>query len=114
MAWNIVLDIEERKWPQGTPERRTFIDCVMVGRDPRNDITSSSANISRRHAKLFVDENGTLFIQDLGTANGLQSINGSWQAHTWREPFAMAPGDFCYFGNVVVTLVEAPSWVASP
>ncbi len=50
---------------------------VLVGRDASQcDIVLSNTSVSRRHARLSVDENNTLQIEDVGSTNGT-SINGT-------------------------------------
>src|SRR3954466_5986108 len=44
---------------------------VLVGRDPACVIQSNDPLVSRRHALLYVDPSGMLFIEDLGSANGV-------------------------------------------
>jgi pSer/pThr/pTyr-binding forkhead associated (FHA) protein len=47
---------------------------MVVGRSNECDITLSTAHLSRRHAKLFVD-NGLLYVKDLESSNGTY-LNG--------------------------------------
>jgi pSer/pThr/pTyr-binding forkhead associated (FHA) protein len=44
---------------------------VLVGRAPECEIRSNDGLVSRKHARLYVDPGGTLFIEDLGSANGV-------------------------------------------
>jgi len=44
---------------------------VLVGREPACTIRSNDPLVSRRHAMLYVDPSGMLFIEDLGSANGV-------------------------------------------
>jgi len=44
---------------------------VLVGREPGCVIQSNDPLVSRRHALLYVDASGMLFIEDLGSANGV-------------------------------------------
>ena len=44
---------------------------VLVGRAPECEIRSNDPLVSRKHARLYVDPAGTLFIEDLGSANGV-------------------------------------------
>lgn len=48
--------------------------ATIVGRSNECDITLAAAHLSRRHAKLVV-ENGLLYVRDLGSANGTY-LNG--------------------------------------
>lgn len=56
----------------GTSERftRTFDQVVVVGRSPDCDIHLNDGTISRRHAELTGNDDGTLLIRDLGSVNG--------------------------------------------
>ncbi|HRW57994.1 MAG TPA: type III secretion system inner membrane ring subunit SctD [Chlamydiales bacterium] len=43
----------------------------LIGKDPTTaDIVFNDLSVSRHHAKITVDENGTIFIEDLGSKNG--------------------------------------------
>ena len=44
---------------------------LSIGRTTENDIILQSSSVSRRHAVLFIDHN-SVFIQDLGSVNGVQ------------------------------------------
>lgn len=44
---------------------------VLVGRAPECAIRSNDPLVSRKHARLYTDVTGTLFIEDLGSANGV-------------------------------------------
>lgn len=44
---------------------------ILVGRAPECAIRSNDPLVSRNHARMYVDPNGTLFIEDLGSANGV-------------------------------------------
>jgi hypothetical protein len=44
---------------------------VLVGREAGCAIQSNDGLVSRRHALLFIGEGGMLFVEDLGSANGV-------------------------------------------
>ncbi len=44
---------------------------VLVGRAPECAIRSNHPLVSRNHARFYVDQAGTLYIEDLGSANGV-------------------------------------------
>ena len=46
-------------------------DPVLVGREPGCVIQSNDPLVSRRHALLYLDPSGMLFVEDLGSANGV-------------------------------------------
>jgi pSer/pThr/pTyr-binding forkhead associated (FHA) protein len=50
-------------------------DEITVGRQEGNSIRLTERNISRRHAR-FYRQSGTLFVEDLGSYNGIK-VNGS-------------------------------------
>jgi hypothetical protein len=46
-------------------------DPVIVGREAGCGIQSNDGLVSRKHAMLFIGEGGMLFVEDLGSANGV-------------------------------------------
>src|SRR5215216_2407828 len=54
----------ERSYMVGT-------EPVLIGREPACTIQSNDGLVSRRHALMYVDASGMLFIEDLGSANGV-------------------------------------------
>src|SRR5713226_3806986 len=59
-----------------TPQAYTFTEGeVLIGRSPDCQIVLKDFGISRTHAKLTVDEEGGVSIQDLKSKNGTQ-VNG--------------------------------------
>jgi len=69
---------------------------VFAGRDPSScQLAHGDATLSRKHAELFVDQ-GTLFIRDLGSANGTW-VDGT---HLGQEPAALHPGSQVWLGQV--------------
>lgn len=54
----------ERSYTIGT-------EPVLIGRDPGCTIQSNDGLVSRRHAMMYADASGMLFIEDLGSANGV-------------------------------------------
>ena len=47
-----------------------MITLATVGRDASNDIRLDSKTVSRRHALIGIDQNGTICVRDLGSSNG--------------------------------------------
>ena len=47
------------------------LEPVIVGRAPECEIRSNDPLVSRKHARLYAGQDGTLFIEDLGSANGV-------------------------------------------
>src|SRR5579871_2402613 len=49
----------------------------ILGKDPSlSDIVFQDLSVSRQHARISIDENHILFIEDLGSRNGV-SVNGA-------------------------------------
>src|SRR5688572_8177467 len=45
-------------------------DPVVVGRDPQCAIRSNDPRVSRHHARFYI-EGGALWVEDLGSSNGI-------------------------------------------
>ena len=66
---------------------------LFVGRDLNNDIVINDPEVSRRHARFFLQ--GTFYVlEDLGSTNGT-FINGQRLA----APYPLRPGDVITFGE---------------
>lgn len=50
-------------------EYNLSLEALMIGRSPANDVILEDKRVSRRHAKIY-DENGKVFIEDVGSNNG--------------------------------------------
>ena len=69
---------------------------VFAGRDPSScQLAIGDATLSRKHAELYVEQ-GTLFIRDLGSANGTW-VDGT---HLGAAPAALHPGSQVWLGQV--------------
>lgn len=68
-------------------------DEITVGRQEGNTVRLTEQNISRRHAR-FVREQGVLFVEDLGSHNGIK-LNGALLA----EKTALKDGDQISIGD---------------
>jgi pSer/pThr/pTyr-binding forkhead associated (FHA) protein/tetratricopeptide (TPR) repeat protein len=44
---------------------------LTVGREAGNDLVVADKGVSRQHCRFFLDEQGTAFVEDLGSANGV-------------------------------------------
>src|SRR5712692_6383670 len=80
-------------------------DCSVIGRSADADIRLPSQVVSRHHAKIWC-ENGTYFIQDLGSSNGTL-VNGKRIAGSQ----VLEDGDrltMCNFGLAFQTDVPSP------
>jgi diguanylate cyclase (GGDEF)-like protein len=48
---------------------------LLIGRAPENDVLIEDQSVSKRHARIIVSREGTVFIEDLGSTNGTY-VNG--------------------------------------
>lgn len=95
---------------------KTFLlekEETSLGRDLTNDIPVNDAEVSRRHARLFIRDDN-VFVEDLGSTNGT-FLNGERIA----SPQQLRKGDEITFGESVVMvyekLIQAPdATVVSP
>ena len=73
-------------------------DEISIGRDPSNDIVINEAEVSRKHARLLIQDKGYM-LEDLGSTNGT-FINGL----RLEAPLQLQPGDMVLLGeNVSMT-----------
>lgn len=71
---------------------------IVIGRDDGNTVRLTERNVSRRHARLRI-ENGHIFVEDL------QSYNGSWvNGDRVEGEFEVRPGDLLVIGDYHLTL----------
>lgn len=77
-------------------------DEISIGRDPSNDIVINDAEVSRKHARLLVQDEGYA-LEDLGSTNGT-FINGLRLA----APLVLQPGDMILLGENVSMSFELP------
>ncbi len=73
-------------------------DEITVGRQEGNSIRLTERNISRRHARFF-RQNGTLFVEDLGSFNGIK-VNGT----RLTSPSGLKDGDLVIIGDYKLTV----------
>jgi ABC transport system ATP-binding/permease protein len=73
-------------------------DEITVGRQEGNSIRLTERNISRRHARFF-RQNGTLFVEDLGSFNGIKVNGGRVVA-----PTSLKDGDLVIIGDYKLTV----------
>jgi predicted component of type VI protein secretion system len=71
---------------------------IAIGRDPSNDIVINEAEVSRKHARLFLQDE-MYVLEDLGSTNG-SFINGQ----RLMGPQELRPGDMILLGeNISIT-----------
>ena len=85
---------------------------LFIGRDLNNEIVINDQEVSRRHARVFV-QGGNYVIEDLGSTNGT-SVNGQ----RIMGPYILRSGELITFGENVNLLfqsfgVESDATVAS-
>ncbi len=73
---------------------------VFIGRDLGNDIVINDPEMSRRHARIFLQGNSYL-IEDLGSTNGT-TVSGQRLV----GPYALRPGDIIIFGENLSMVFE--------
>ncbi len=76
-----------------------------VGRGRQADVFIDDSSLSRLHARLSIDDNGQLTIDDLGSTNGI-FVNGTEQLSAF-----LVPGDTVRFGRLeyLVAFAEVPT-----
>ncbi len=81
----------------------------LIGRDPSADVLLSDGTVSRRHARIIIEEK-TAYIEDLGSTNGTL-LNGQPLAPGQRVP--LPPQAELRLGSVQLTL-ELPEGFETP
>jgi len=101
----------ERVSPRPRPGRRWLVadgarfalvaGDNVVGRDPEAEVSLDDSTISRRHARIVVNDAGAV-IEDLGSKNGT-SVGGA----RLRDRVELRDGDKIAFGDLVVLYRES-------
>ena len=73
---------------------------IFIGRDLNNEIVINDQEISRRHARVFV-QGGNYVIEDLGSTNGT-SVNGQ----RIMGPYILRAGELITFGENINLLFQ--------
>jgi pSer/pThr/pTyr-binding forkhead associated (FHA) protein len=74
---------------------------IFIGRDLANDISINDPEVSRRHARVFLQGNNFV-LEDLGSTNGTM-VNGQ----KLMGPYMLRPGELIVLGEQVSLLLEA-------
>ena len=92
--------------PDGERRAVPLAKDVVVGRDRDVDLRLDDQSVSRKHAKLYFDEQGALWVEDLGSGNGV-FVDGK----RLREPAEVPNGSRLKLGVFSVTAqdVKGPS-----
>ncbi len=75
-------------------------DEMFIGREANNDITINDPEVSRRHARLYV-QGGNMILEDLGSTNGT-SVNGQ----RLTGPYVLRAGEIITLGEKITLLFE--------
>jgi diguanylate cyclase (GGDEF)-like protein len=70
---------------------------LVIGRDPAADVTLNDERCSRRHARIYADGAGTIFVEDLGSTNRTL-VNGD----AVEGPRELADGDRIHIGTSAI------------
>jgi len=73
---------------------------VFIGRDLNNDIVINDPEVSRRHARLFL-QGANFVLEDLGSTNGT-SVNGQ----RLMGPYILRPGEVITLGEKINVIFE--------
>src|SRR5207244_9061942 len=73
-AFRPVLIVKTKDKDRGEDSYDLATGATLIGRAPENDIILLEESVSRRHARIMVD-NGACSMEDLGSANG-SFVNG--------------------------------------
>ncbi len=93
--------------PKGNRQRvELAAQEYVLGRDQGADIPLSDRKASRRHARLFA-KGSAYFIEDLGSANGVEV-----QGQPIRGPVRLGPGVRAHIGDSTLSLEDEPERVA--
>jgi hypothetical protein len=77
---------------------------VVIGRDVNADVVVNTAEVSRRHARLYLD-GGMYVIEDLGSTNGT-FINGQ----RLTAPVPLRTGDIIMLGEAATLVYESSQY----
>lgn len=92
--------------PDAPQEQITVtVDGLQIGRVGGNDLVLNHAQISRRHARLYI-QGGAVYAEDLGSSNGTRLNEIRIEANT---PQQLKVGDNVGMGPYVLTLLEITS-----
>ena len=75
-------------------------DEMFIGREANNDITINDPEVSRRHARLYL-QGGNMILEDLGSTNGT-SVNGQ----RLTGPYVLRAGEIITLGEKITLLYE--------
>jgi pSer/pThr/pTyr-binding forkhead associated (FHA) protein len=77
---------------------------IRIGRDAASDVMLTDKSVSRRHADLFLDNDGNMEILDLESSSGTYLIRGGKEENIARAK--LKPADRIIFGEVEFSYEE--------
>lgn len=77
---------------------------IVIGRDVNSDVIINTAEVSRRHVRLYLD-GGVYIVEDLGSTNGT-FINGK----RLTNPVPLHSGDIIMLGEAATLVYEASQY----
>jgi hypothetical protein len=81
---------------------------IVIGRAPECSIRCNDPRMSRAHARFYVDQMGNLYIEDLGSANGV--FVGPHKVQVSLVP----PGEYVLVGSVMFRQLAADGLLPPP
>ncbi|MCZ7646426.1 MAG: FHA domain-containing protein [Planctomycetota bacterium] len=78
-------------------------ETITLGRDSQNSVMLFDAHASRRHAEVFCNARGEVFVIDLGSSNGTYLNDGRMEAN---KPSSLRSGDNIRIGGKVFTFIS--------
>ncbi len=70
------------------------------------DILLSGSAISARHAELYIDNNGTLYVSDTGSSNGTKILRGNTKLDVSSQSLPLKSSDLLSFGGKTFSVAE--------
>src|SRR5690349_20510813 len=94
---------------EGGAERSVTVggDPIMVGRSPECGICSNDPRLSRRHARFYKGQDGNVYIEDLGSSNGV------YVGQTKVQHSMVPVGEYVTIGGLMFRLMP-PDAYAQP
>lgn len=95
--------------PQMGREHLLFEPIICIGRTDENDVTLADVSVSRHHARIKKQDDGSYIVTDLNSSNGtmVQGKRMQQSSRAWH-------GDRVQFGNVECVLVDPQGRGRSP
>lgn len=75
-----------------------------IGRDRACDVPIADDSVSRRHAEVWLGDDGAVMISDTGSSNGSSVLRGTQRISLGQDK--LLPGDQVRFGAVILEAQE--------